>query len=212
MASQDAPLACAPSQQTPSPHNSWRMGHTRLGSMSPPSSPTRSWMTYGRSQHLREKVSLALLGQKSLLPPPGTWSQESLHNYILFSQSLLLGTPKYLSPYISAVCPIQDARETHLHLCRSNHHPTIPARTSGLSTWEVDCRSGHPLTDTWSAWSWRWLAIAASPWPPERTNGAGYSASKMTFHRDLSWHPFSSTTTPQTCQPPSPENMHMLMT
>jgi len=29
------------------------------------------------------------------------------------------------------------------------------------------------LTDTWSTWSWRWLAIAASPSPPETATEAG---------------------------------------
>jgi len=42
--------------------------------------------------------------------------------------------------------------------------------------------------------------------------GAGYDASRMASHRDLSWHPFCSTSSPLTCQPPSPESMHMLTT
>ena len=33
---------------------------------------------------------------------------------------------------------------------------------------------------------------------------------KNDFHRDLSWQPFSSKSTSLTCQPPSPESMHML--
>jgi len=64
------------------------------------------------------------------------------------------------------------------------------------------------LTGTWSAWSWSWLAIAGSPLPQIKTNGAGYDALRMASHRDPSWHPFSSTPTSLTCQPPSPENMH----
>jgi len=43
--------------------------------------------------------------------------------------------------------------------------------------------------DTWFAWSWRWLAIAASRSPPETTKEAGYDASRTASHRDLSWHP-----------------------
>jgi len=39
---------------------------------------------------------------------------------------------------------------------------------------------------------------------------AGYDASRTASHRDLSWRPFSSTSTSLTCQPPSPESMHML--
>ena len=38
------------------------------------------------------------------------------------------------------------------------------------------------------------------------TNGAGYDASRTVSHRDLSWRPFSSTSTSPTCQPPSPES------
>jgi len=41
------------------------------------------------------------------------------------------------------------------------------------------------LIDTWSAWSWRWLAIATSPLPPEKISGAGYDASRTASHRDL---------------------------
>jgi len=65
------------------------------------------------------------------------------------------------------------------------------------------------LIDKWSAWSWRWLAIAASPLPPEMANGTGYDASRTASHRNLSWHPFSSTSTSLTCQPSSPQSMHM---
>jgi len=66
------------------------------------------------------------------------------------------------------------------------------------------------LMDTWFTWSWRWLAIAASPSPPETAKEAGYDASGLASHRDLSWRPFSSTSTSLTCQPPSQESMHML--
>ena len=66
------------------------------------------------------------------------------------------------------------------------------------------------LIDTWSTWSSRWLSIAALLLPPEIANGAGYDASRTASHRDLSWHPFSSIFTSLTCQPRSPESMHML--
>ena len=39
-----------------------------------------------------------------------------------------------------------------------------------------------------------------------------YNASRTASHRDLSWRPFCSTSTPLTCQPPSPESMHTLTT
>jgi len=58
------------------------------------------------------------------------------------------------------------------------------------------------LIDTWSAWLWRWLAIAALPSPLETVKGAGYDASRTTSHRDLFWGPFSSASTSLTCQPP----------
>jgi len=35
------------------------------------------------------------------------------------------------------------------------------------------------------------LTIAALPLPPEIAKGAGYDASKMVSHRDLSWRPFN---------------------
>jgi len=38
-------------------------------------------------------------------------------------------------------------------------------------------------------------------------NGTGYDVSRMVSHRDLSWHPFSSTFTSLTYQSPSPESM-----
>jgi len=64
------------------------------------------------------------------------------------------------------------------------------------------------MADAGSGWSWSWwLVIETSPLPPLTANGVGYDASRMASFRDPSWHPFSSTTTPLTCQPPSPESM-----
>jgi len=54
------------------------------------------------------------------------------------------------------------------------------------------------------------MAIGALPSPPQIAKGAGYDASGTMSHRDLSWRPFSSTSTSLACQPPSPESMHML--
>ena len=72
-----------------SPHNSCcRTGHTRPGTSSTPGTPTRSFPIYGRSQHLRETVSLASSCQRSLLPLSGAWSQESLRVWIISSLSL----------------------------------------------------------------------------------------------------------------------------
>jgi len=48
------------------------------------------------------------------------------------------------------------------------------------------------------------------PLPPETAKEAGYDALRTASHRDLSYRPFSSTSTSLTCQPPSPESMHML--
>jgi len=45
------------------------------------------------------------------------------------------------------------------------------------------------VIDTWSTWSWIWLAIADSPLPPKIANGAGYDDLRTAFHRDLSYLP-----------------------
>jgi len=62
LAGLDAPDVSARSQETPSPHNSWKWD-TRLGAASPLGSSTRSCPTCGRSDHLRETVYLFLSGQ-----------------------------------------------------------------------------------------------------------------------------------------------------
>jgi len=86
-------------------------------------------------------------------------------------------------------------------LCLStSQQPTTLHGTAASPASCCDCC----LIDIWSAWSWRWLAIAASPSPPETAKGAGYDASRAASHTDLSWHAFSSTFTSLTCQPPSP--------
>jgi len=69
LAGLDAPLACAPSRQTPSPRNSCRTGHTRLATANPPGSSTSSCPTYGRFQHQIVTVSPNTLYQRSLLLP-----------------------------------------------------------------------------------------------------------------------------------------------
>ena len=91
----DAPLTCAPSQQIPSPRNSWRMGHTGPAAASPPGSTTNSCLTYGRFWHLRVTVSPNHLGRKSLPLPSHAWSQESLWDWTPSSRSLYstLGRP-----------------------------------------------------------------------------------------------------------------------
>ena len=96
LASLDAPLACAPFRQTPSPHNSWRTGHTGPGAASTPGSSTSSCPTYGRFHRLRVTVYLNPLGRRSLLLPSDAWSQESLRDWIPCSQSLY-STPGRLS-------------------------------------------------------------------------------------------------------------------
>ena len=88
LAGLDAPLACAPSRQTPSPRNSWRTGHTGPGSASLPGSSTSSCLTSGTFQHLRGAISRNPLGQRSLLLPSGARSQESLRDWIPSSRSL----------------------------------------------------------------------------------------------------------------------------
>ena len=218
---------------------------TRVGSASPLGSLTRNCPAYGRSEHLRETVSLALSGHLTFLSPSGAWSQESLRVRILSSRSLCstpdrlsnlgfaisslpacakiwrravifaipkpgkaIGEPKEPSPYISSACPLQDPWETHLRSCQSNRRlfdtgsrplnqvtlltqnieDSFMAKKKGRAVF-VDLTAAYTtlwgtaasranccdcyLTDIWSAWSWRWFVIAASPSQPETTNGAG---------------------------------------
>ena len=88
LAGLDAPPACAPSRQIPSPRNSCRTRHKRLAAVSPPGSSTSSCPTYGRFQHLIVTVSPNTLYQRSLLLPSDVWSHESLRDWISFSRSL----------------------------------------------------------------------------------------------------------------------------
>jgi len=60
LVSLDTPLACAPSQRTPSIRNLWTTGDTRLWSTSPPGSSTSSCQSYGRFQHLRSQYLWSL--------------------------------------------------------------------------------------------------------------------------------------------------------
>jgi len=68
---------------------------TRVEAASPPGSSTCSCPTYGRFQHLRETVSLALSGQRNLLPPSG---QESLRVWISIFPELILHVGSALKP------------------------------------------------------------------------------------------------------------------
>ena len=88
LAGLDAPLACAPSRQIPSPRNPWRTEHTGLAAASPPGSSTNSYPTYGWFQHLEVTVSPNPLGWRSLLLHSDAWSQESLRDWIPSSRSL----------------------------------------------------------------------------------------------------------------------------
>jgi len=79
-------------------------------------------------------------------------------------------------------------RSPELCLSISQQPPTL----YGIAASPASYRDYY-VTDTWSAWSWTWLAITASPLPPATTNGAGYDAPRTAAHGDQSWHPFSST-------------------
>jgi len=63
-----------------------------------------------------------------------------------------------------------------------------PTTLHGTVASPADCCDCY-LTDTWSVCSWRWLAIAASPIPPEIEKETGYGASRTASHRGLSCHP-----------------------
>ena len=80
-------------------------------------------------------------------------------------------------------------------LCRSTSQP--PTTLSGIVSSPSSCCNSY-LIDTWSTRSWKWLAIATLPLPPEMANGAGYCASRTASHRDLTWNS-SSTSTCLTC-------------
>jgi len=105
LAGLNAPLACAPSRQIPSPCNSWRTGHTRQAGASLPGSSANSCPTYGRFQHLRVTVSLNPSGRKTLLLPSDAGNQESLQDWIPSSQCLY-STPGRLSNLGSATSSI----------------------------------------------------------------------------------------------------------
>jgi len=96
LAGLDAPFANAPSRKLPSPHKSWRTGHTGQWIACPPGWSTRSCPTYGRFQHLRVTVSLNPLGSRSLMLPSDAWSQEYLRDWIPSSRSSY-STPGRLS-------------------------------------------------------------------------------------------------------------------
>ena len=70
-----------------------------------------------------------------------------------------------------------------LELCLSTSQQ--PAALYGTAASPASC-CNCCLIDTWFTWSWRWLAIAASPSPSETAKEAGYDASRMASHRDLS--------------------------
>ena len=111
-----------------------------------------------------------------------------------------LGDPKSYRP-ISLLCVSFKILErlTHPCTCRTHHcsHGSRRAFNTG----------GRPWTRS-PCWH-RTLRIAF--WlPPEMVKEAGYDASKTASHRDLSWQPFFSTSASLTCQPPSPESIHML--
>jgi len=55
-----------------------------------------------------------------------------------------LGDPKSYRP-ISLLCVLFKILERHPRYCRNNHRPTAPTGAGGLPTWEVGCRSGHPV-------------------------------------------------------------------
>jgi len=119
------------------------------------------------------------------------------------------GRPQTRSPCWHRTSRIAFRLKRRPELCLStSQQPTTLYGTAASPASCCDCW----LIDTWSIWSWRWLAIAVSHSTPETTNEAGYDASRTTSHRDPSWHPFFSTSASLICQTLSPESMHMLKT
>ena len=65
------------------------------------------------------------------------------HKWLQSINRKSLWGPKGLSPKILTVFLLQDPRETLLRSCRTNHRSITPAGASGLSTREVERRSGN---------------------------------------------------------------------
>ena len=101
LAGLDALVTCAPSRRTPSPRNSWSMGHT---------GPAQVSIRFINKQLFdlwkvltpEDTVSLTLSTQSSLLSPSGVWGQESLRVWIPFSRSSYC-TPGRLSNHGFAI-------------------------------------------------------------------------------------------------------------
>jgi len=169
----DAPPACAPSRQSPSSRNWWRMGHTRLATASPPGSPARSCPTYGRfptpechsiSQPFRPDEFPAALRHLKPGKSPGldsifpefllhagsalrSWFCDFLNSCMrplktpkIWRRALVVAIPKpekplgrkELSSYISALCPLQKPRETHLRCVEPIINPLLPQEQAGF--------------------------------------------------------------------------------
>ena len=79
--------------------------------------------------------------------------------------------------------PLASRLRRRPELCLStSQQPMILCGTAASSASYCDwC-----LIETWSTWSWIWLAIAVSLLLPDTTNVAGYDASRTASHRDLS--------------------------
>ena len=110
----DSPFASALSQQTPSPRNLWRTGHTGLATASPPGWLTRSCLTYGRFQHLRFTVSLNPLDWRSLLPSDA-WSLECLQDWTPYS------TPGWVSNLVFVTSSVPACANSKFHISREEH-------------------------------------------------------------------------------------------
>jgi len=73
-------------------------------------------------------------------------------------------------------------------------------------------KSGAVFDDLTADYDAVWHRGLTCKLPPETANRAGYNASRTASHKDLSWRPFSSTSTSLTCQQPFLESMHILTT
>ena len=132
-------------------------------------------------------------------------NQSSTHYY--WRNNRVLGTegrPKIRSPWWHNTSRIVFRLRWRPELCLwISQVPTALYGTAASLASYCDCY----MTDTWCAWSWSWLTIAALPSLPATGNGAGYDASGTASHRDRSLNPFSTTSTSLTCQPPSAESI-----
>jgi len=78
----------------------------------------------------------------------------------------------------------------------------------GTAASQASCCNCY-LIDTWSTWSMEMVGNHSFTLTSGNGKRSRLRRLRTASHRDLSWHPFSSTPTSLTCQPPSPKSIHV---